>query len=705
MIRYHRRALALGTALATIGGSAFAQEQDSILLEPILIEAVQAMRAYKADDAATATMTDTPLRDVPQTVTVVGREEIRDRQVRSLSAAIEGVPGLAKNGSAANRSETFLLRGFPTSGVSFDGMRMNATADRPEVMMDLAGVERIEVLKGPASVLQGAGDPGGIINVITRRPEATPGGEAALSYGSFDFVRAEATATGALNASGSLTARVTGAVQDEDGWVPGRPGSKRRYVGGVMEWRPSDATVVSFSLEHTATEQPFDRGLMWVPSQQQVLEPYDSWLSEEWSMVDGEKTRGLLKLEHDVSDRLTLRSSLGFDFGHVSDTGIDNQGLDELDPNFIDRRYRDRLEDTQTQDLRFEALYRFQTGSVEHNVLGGVQYGWSRMDFESAQARIRDINIFDPVHGAPMTPTTPNSNYRQDVETRAVYVQDQITFSDEWKALVGLRWDEYTSERVETVNPEESIPETADTAVTGRVGLVWQPRTDLSLYASYTESFAPQTGLTRDLDTLDPEQGHQYEVGAKWDVVPDRLSATLAVFEITKTNVANDDPVDPDFSILTGEQRSRGIEAELAGEILPGWAMHAGLGYIDAEVTEDNVIPVGTRLQRIPRVTANLWTSYDFQPGSVAEGVTVGGGITHVGSRVGFIDDNYADQFEVDGYTRLDLMASYAFDNGATLSLAVNNVTDKGYITSIQSEREIVAGAPRNVQLRLGMTF
>lgn len=696
-----KRHLALSTAFAALCHGAAAQEQ-VVDLAPIVVTAEE-IAAYNAASASTATMTDTPLRDVPQAVNVVGRQEIEDRQIQSLTAAVEGVPNLARNGTAANRSETFLLRGFQTSGFSVDGMQMNGTADRPEVLMDLAGVERVEVLKGPASVLHGAGDPGGVINVVTRRPEATPSADVTLSYGSFDFKRVEGSATGALNASGTLTGRITGALQDEDGWIPGRPGSKRRYVGGALEWRPSDATLLGFTLEHTATKQPFDRGLLWVPSQQQVLEPYDSWLSEEWSMVDGEKTRGLLKLKHDVSDRLTVRTSLGFDFGHVSDTGIDHQGLRD-DGRSLRRRYTDRVEDTQTQNLRAEALYKFNTGSVEHNVLGGVQYSWSRMDFESARANIDDIDIFDPVHGAPMPIAAPNSKYRQDIETRAVYLQDQITFSEGWKGLAGLRWDEYTSERVATVGGD-AIPKKTDTALTGRIGLVWQPRNDLSLYASFAQSFAPQTGLTRDLSTLDPEKGRQYEVGAKWDVVPDRVTANLAVFEITKTNVANDDPLDEDYSILTGEQRSRGIEAELAGEILPGWAMHAGLGYIDAEVTKDTLIPVGTRFQRVPRVTASLWTTYEFQPGSRAEGFTIGGGFTHVGSRVGFIDDDYSDQFEVDGYTRLDLMTRYTFDNGATLSLSVNNVTNKAYINSIQSDREIVAGAPRNVQIKLGMAF
>lgn len=193
---------------------------------------------------------------------------------------------------------------------------------------------------------------------------------------------------------------------------------------------------------------------------------------------------------------------------------------------------------------------------------------------------------------------------------------------------------------------------------------------------------------------LDPEEGRQFEVGTKWDIAP-TLGASLSVFEITKTNIAIDDPLDGAFGLQTGEQRARGVEAELAGEILTGRSVHSGLGYLEAEVTEDNTIAVGNRLAGVPHMTASLWTTHTMQ------NITFGGGITHVGLRKGDLENS----FEVEVYTRLDAMARYAFDNGATLSLAVNNLTDDDYIVSTQSDREIVAGAPRNVQLKLGMAF
>ncbi|SMO87079.1 TonB-dependent siderophore receptor [Paracoccus laeviglucosivorans] len=693
----HRRRLLLCTAISLgLSGTVHAQQTASVVLDPVTLRATQAgeVQGYRAEDAQTATRTDTPLRDIPQSVNVVGREELDERQVTTLTAALEAVPNIANHGTSANRSETFILRGFETRGYALDGMMLNASSDRPELMMDMAGIERVEVLKGPASVLYGMGDPGGVINMVSRRPDATPGGQVKLGYGSFGFKRVEATATGALNASGTLTGRITAAAQDEEGWVKDRPGSDRQYLGGVLEWAPSDRSRLSFALEHTATKQPFDRGLVLDPTTDDVLEPYDSWLGEDWSMVDAEKTRGLLRAEHDISENLLLRGSLGFDFGHSYDTGIDHQNV-EADGTLI-RRYTERTEDTATRDLRLEALWKLDSGAIHHEVLAGVQYNRSHMEFDSARAGIDPINIHDPVHVAPMPTAEPNASYDEVVRTRSVYLQDQISFSEQWKMLAGLRWDHAQTQNDDHFDQIKT--EREDEALTGRLGVVWQRRNDLSLYASWAQSFRPQSGEDINGDPLDPEEGEQFEIGAKWDVTP-HLSSTVSVFQITKSQVATS--VDgEDYSRLTGEQRSRGFEAEIAGEVMPGWNIHAGLGYLDAEVTADNEIPEGNELAGVPHVNARLWTTYRFQQGP-AQDLTIGGGLTHVGARKGDLENS----FEVDGYTRLDAMARYEFESGAELSLAVNNLTDEDYVVSTASDREIVAGAPRNLRVQLGWAF
>lgn len=708
MMGYYRAVRRPVTLLATTAisgffsiGAAFAQ--DTTVLDPIVVEAAgDKVTDYRAERSSAATFTDTPLRDVPQTVNVVGRQELRDKQAATLTQALEAVPNFTAQSSAGNRSETFLLRGFRRVSYSVDGMAPNAALDRPELLMDPAAIERIEVLKGPASVLFGAGEPGGTINVVTRKPSAETGADADVSVGSFGFKRAEGSVTGALDAEGQLTGRLTAAAQEEDGWIKGRPGSERQYFGGALEWTPFDTTRFSLSADHTRAEQPFDRGLIWVPQQNRVLEPYDTWLGEDWSMVDAHKTRINAKVEHDLTDDLTLRAAVAFEDGLSKDNGIDYISLG-TDGRTLSRRYHARTEDTLSHDARLEALWKFDLGTTEHELLAGTQYSWSEMDFKRTRVDIDPIDIFDPVHDAPRPVGPLNDDYTETVRNKALYLQDQITFSEEWKALAGLRWDRSTSGR--DARRGTSLDETTNSAVTGRLGVVWQPRTDLSLYASVAQSFNPQSGYDRDGNSLAPEKGIQYEIGAKWDVVPDRLTTTLALFEITKKNVATSDPSDPsdpdaDYSILAGEQRSRGIELDVAGEILPGWTAHAGIGYAQAIVTEDNEIAVGNRLAGVPYLTGSLWTSYTLQSGQL-EGLTVGGGLTHVGSR--YIDLNNRE--EVDSYTRLDMMASYKMESGPTISLKVNNVTDIAYIQSAQGVRDIVPGVGRNAQLRMGWEF
>ncbi len=698
-----RIALPLQAMLAAhlAGAAQAASAAAPATLPPVVVTGSlpEGLQNYRAEASETATLTDTPLRDIPQTINVIGREEIRDRQAREVGQVLEGVPNVVKAGSSANRSENFILRGFRAVGYAVDGMPLNAVADRPEVMLDLAGVQTVEVLKGPASVLYGAAEPGGIINIVTRPAQAEPGFEGSLSYGGFGARRAEASATGALTADGRLRARLTGAAQKEDGWVPGRPGSERRYVGGTLAWDPSVDTRLRFTLEHTASEQPFDRGLVIVPGTGEVLRPYDSWLAEPWSRVAGRKTRALLRVENTVSDALTLRASIGVDAGRVRDTGIDFQGF-RSDGRTLRRRYSDRSEDTDTRDVRLEALWHFETGRVEHRLLTGIQQVRSRMLFERARANIADIDIHDPVQGAPRRPATINSSYDERVHTRAAYAQDQIALSERWKALAGVRWDEYRSRRDATVG--DSVDPRTDHALTGRLGLVWQPRTDLALYGSGSQSFRPQRGYDRSGASLAPEKGTQYELGVRWDVIPDRLSANLAVFQITKKNVAVSDPADPgaDYRLLTGEQRSRGAELDLAGEILPGWKVHLGVGYVDATVTRDTTGLAGNRLAGVPSVSAWFWSTYTVRTGA-ARGLSLGGGITHVGSRQG----DLGNTFKVAAYQRVDAMVRYALGHGVEVSLAVKNVFDKAYIVSTQSAREVLAGAPRSVQLSLSWTY
>lgn len=653
---------------------------------------------YRAERTATGTKTDTALRDIPQSIQVVSRDAIEDRQAQDLSDTLENVSGVQRNSTAGNRSETFIIRGFSTPGYAIDGVMTNPTGDRPEVFMDMAGIERVEVLKGPASALYGRGEPGGLINIVTRQPTDTFEADASTQIGSFGLRRAEATVSGPLNEDGTLTGRLSGAAQTEEGFRGWLADSERQFIGGVLRWEPTDDTRVTLAVDHTHQNLPWDRGLP-VTADNEVSLPYDTFLGEEWSKIDAKKTRVSLNAEHDVNEQLTVRGSISYDSAYVHDLGIDLQEL-RADGRTMRRRYSDRIEDSDNIHTQFEAQLEFDTGTIAHTMLGGVQYSFAKMDFLSSRANIADIDIYNPVYGAAMPIPALNNHYRNDIHVASLFLQDQMEFSEQWKALVGLRYDRVWQTMEQYRQGEQTSPDMNDGALTGRLGVVYQPIEPLSLYASFSQSFAPQGGQTIDGKALDPEEGWQIEAGAKYELIPDRLSFTASVFQTTKNNVATEDPADSDASRLTGEQRVRGVEFDINGEILPGWRVMASAAYLEAIITKDDILPIGNRLTGVPEWSGSLWTTYEFQDGHL-EGLTLGTGVQLVGEREG----NLENQFNVDGYYRLDAMASYKFNEHLQLSVVGRNLTNERYIETPVSKTENAPGAPRSVMATLKATF
>jgi iron complex outermembrane receptor protein len=280
----------------------------------------------------------------------------------------------------------------------------------------------------------------------------------------------------------------------------------------------------------------------------------------------------------------------------------------------------------------------------------------------------------------------------------SVYLQDQVDLSDQWKLLAGLRYDYFDQDtRVRTGDPEPSMD---DGALTWRAGIVYQPVDTLSFYTSYAMSFMPQSGLGENNSPLDPEKGWQIEAGVKADLIPDRLSATFSVFQITKNNVAVSVPGE-DYSRLTGQQRSRGFEVDMTGEITSGWQVIGSLGYLDAEVTKDgDAAIIGNRLIGTPHWSGSLWTTYEFQDGKL-EGLKLGTGVSAVGKRYGDLENS----FFVDGYYRLDASLSYKINENLDFSLIGRNLTDRRYIETTASRTDNYAGKPINVMAAIKASF
>ncbi len=652
--------------------------------------ATGAVPGYRATLTATATRTETAIRDVPQSIQVVPRSVIEDQAATRLTDVLQNVSSVQLNGTAGNRADNYNIRGFVASRYAINGFPLSSAAERPEAFLDLANVERVEVLKGPASVMVGLTDPGGVINIVTRAPSKIFSFDAAVQGGSFDFFRGELSVSGPLNASGTLSARATGAIQTNGGFRDAARDSERMFGAGALRWEPDALTRVDLTADYVNQKQPFDRGLY---ADENGNYPRDAraYLGERWSITGAHKLVLGLAAQRQVTPWLMLRATGRYTDATSNDSNaVDLQGL-EADGRTLRRRVTTRTEAPEDLTMRLDALADVFTAGIEHRIMLGVERSHGDFLFRSARANIGSIDLYEPVYGAtPIPVTRANARYDYEVRNWGFYIQDQISLSDKWKALAGLRYDRAKSFTDDLFAAEQT--RTDDDALTWRAGLVYQPTTAVSLYGSYTRSFRPQQGQLVDRSPLDPETGEQFEGGVKLDVVPDRLSLTGAAFQITKQNVATDDPTDSDFSILTGEQRVRGVELDLTGDILPGWSVIANASYLHTRITRDTVFTVGNRLTGVPELSGRLWTSYSVRGGTL-KGLSLAGGIRVVGKR----QVDLANSFTIEGYESFDASVRYAIDEHWEVSVNAENLADRFYIEGVQSESNLYPGTPRRV--------
>lgn len=689
----------LGVSFSTVAPIGFAEESSSSV-ETIVVTgseyADKPLSDYLIKRSSSGTKTDTALVDLPQAVQIIPKSVLEDQKANSITDAVKNASGVQQTGTSANRAETFAVRGFSAPAYAINGVMLNPAGDRPEAFTDMVDVESVQVIKGPASALYGRSQPGGLINIVTLRPTQELSGNMALKGGSFGFQRAEGTISNSLNDDGSLRGRFSGAVQTEEGFRDHRSRSNRQYGSIALDWDVNLDTQVQFDFNQTHQDMPYDRGLV-VSADNHIHLPRERYLGEDWSSIDARKTSTSLGIIHHATDQLTLRTYLRYDNAYVHDTGIDNRSL-QSDGRTLSRRYSNQVEDSENFDAQIEAQWDFTTQGIDHVLLTGLEYGYARMNFTSYRANIASIDIFDPVYGAEKTETTLNSDFLDKIRMTSVFLQDQITLSEQWKLLAGLRYDYVKQNQYSDV--DDPSPSMSDGELTKRAGVVYQPNPTTAFYVSYAESFSPQSGQTRDNQALDPEKGRQVETGVKFDAIPDALTVTTSLFEITKTNVSASDPVDDDYSVTTGEQRVRGIEMDFIGTILPGWQVIGNTAWLDAEITKDNDYEVGNKLAAIPEWSGSLWTTYQVQSGRLA-GLKFGSGVQAVSAREGDLDNSYS----VSGYYTWDAMISWKFNKNTTFSLNGRNLTDQDYIQTPVSRSENHPGSPRSILATVNIGF
>ncbi|WP_104545161.1 TonB-dependent siderophore receptor [Chroococcidiopsis sp. TS-821] len=660
------------------------------------------LEGYFVPNATTATRTNTELRDIPQSIQVLPQRVLEDRQVNRLSEALRNVSGVSVGDSFGDSLDRINIRGFQSDVLFEDGFRRGSFSSRGTSDPEL--IERVEVLKGPASVLYGNLEPGGVVNVVTRQPQADPAYTIGTVVGSFGLVRPSIDLTGPLDPDRRLLYRFTALYEAEDGFRDYGQDVNRFVLAPSLTWNLSDRTALAFNFTYADAERPFDRGLPAIGNRVADV-PRDRLFQDPSAIVQTEELSASYRLTHNFNDNWQLRNEFRYLSVDTFDFRIDSWIIE--DDGTLDRRWRSNDDYYEFYSLQTNVVGEFATGNVQHTLLAGIDF--NRSTAQGGQRRLPGdpsffINIFTQEGDLISRPNLGDLTLIVRDSTRrenniGVYLQDQITLSENLKVLAGGRFDVYDLQSVDSL----SNTETEDTVqrFTPRVGVVYQPSREVSLYSSYSQAFTPNIfGQTVDGSFLDPEISEQFEVGVRGEFANGRLVANLAAYNLTKRNVEGPDPLNPDFAIAVGKIRSRGIELDVAGEILPGWNAIASYAYTDAEITEDNYYPAGNRPNNVPRNSTSVWTTYEFQNGNL-QGLGFGLGLFFVGDRAGDFDNTY----ELPSYVRTDAAIFYRQDNWRA-ALNFQNLFDVNYIRNSEGFREANApGAPFTVIGSLSVTF
>jgi iron complex outermembrane recepter protein len=629
--------------------------------------------------------------------------------VTRLKEAVQNVSGVFVSNSFGGSLDGFNIRGFDDATILKDGVK--DTFSGGVILKDFANVERIEVLKGPASVLFGNVEPGGVINIATKEPLATPLYSADLSIGSYSSYRPSIDLSGPLNSDKSLRYRLN-AAYDNAGSFRDSVSSERVFVAPVVSYQINDRTDLTVDGSYLYDRRSFDRGIVAIGRGIADI-PIDRFLGEKGDFRAANQFTVGYQLEHRFNENLKVRNAGRFsdtnEFVNKSATAI---GFDETTGELA-RAYFDNANRYKTLSMQTDLVNNFKTGSIDHQLVVGFDLqrnsseGFFAVPSDAFDSTFvgrftPNINIFNPIYNTRPRPDLSELGLvRNDSNTTdgfGIFLQDRIAITDNLKFLVGGRFDTTTQRRTDKLDNNSETSQ-ADRAFSPRIGVVYQPIQPISLYASYSQSFAPNSGVRVDGSILEPTRGNQYEVGIKAEI-DKRFTATLSAYQITKTNVATTDPNNDAFSIPIGEQSSRGIEFDVSGTILPGWNVIASYSSANAEISRSNDLVVGNKIPNVPNNKISLWTTYDL-PQDELKGLGFGLGLFYVDKRPGDLDNS----FELPSYLRTDAAIYYKKDNWRA-GINIQNLLNTRYFeTSDIGRTTVTPGAPFAIVGSFGISF
>lgn len=662
-----------------------------------------AQEGLRTESSSVGTKTNTPLKEIPQAVTVVPEKLITSQGALSLRDALRNVSGLTiAAGEGGRTGDSITLRGFAAHSDTYqDGVK-----DNGQYFRDTFNVERVEVLKGPSSVLFGRGATGGVINSVTKKPTRTPAMEASVTVGSYDLKRITADINQPV--SDTVGLRVNAFYHDANSFRDYNY-VERSGIAPAASFKISDQTRLHVYGLHQEENSTLDYGIPMYRGKPADVSIKTNYGFPQDSFQKYDVNYGTVALDHKFNADLSVRNTFRLanyernyrvaTFGTVTDTGPTST---------VTRSQSLRLNDQDNIYNQTDFIYNTKTGDINHTLLFGLEVGREEYDFKSKNTTgtVPAVSIFNPVTtlsvagvATDFSGTLATNNFTK-ANTTALYVQDQIDLTQQWKTVLGARWDRFQADftnRLTGANLKRT-----DTMISPRAGLIYQPTQAASYYANYSMSFNPSAetfSLSDATTNLDPEKNNLFEIGTKQDFLDGKLAVSAALYRLEKTNARTTDPLNAALQVLDGKQRTDGLEIDVAGTINPRWQVFGGFALMNAKVVKSNNVSSGISVEgktpaNTPEHSGSIWTTYQL-----TDGWEAGGGLFYVGKRYA----NTVETAQIPGYTRADVSLAY-HQKRYDIQFNVFNVFDKTYYDNA-SGSGATPGAPRNAQLTARFKF
>ncbi len=655
--------------------------------------------SYLTRQTTTATKTDTPLHDTPQSVTVISKNVIADQRMQSMADVTRYTPGLTMGQGEGNRDQPTIRGNSTTAGFFVNGMR-----DDVQYFRDLYNVERVEALKGANALIFGRGVGGGVLNRVTKTAGWNSTRELSLQGGSYGNRR------GALDVGQGVSDAIAlrlNAVYENSDLYRNDVNLERYGINPTATIQLGARTQVLASYEHFKDNRTADRGIpSFAGAPLSTATPRTFFGDPSLSHSDALVHIGTASIEHTTGGGVTIRNRSMFAdydkiYQNVFPGAVNDAGTEVSISAYNNATGRQNLLN------ETEISYRLVTGAISQTLLGGVAVGSQITDnfrntgYFNDTATSVTTPVSDPTIAVPVSfrQSATDADNHSSAKSVSVYGQSQIVFSNHWQAILGARYERFDVDFY-NLRTGEALSR-KDNLVSPRAALLYKPADAVTLYSSYSVSALPSSGdqfssLNVTTETLEPEKFTNYELGIKWDILS-RLSVAAAAYRLDRTNTSAPDPSDPTKTLQTGSQRTKGFEFSVTGAITPEWQIVGGYANQDATITSLTAAAApGAKVPLVPRSTVSLWNRYQL---TAALGLGVG---------VIYQDDMYAaidDSVTLPSFTRLDAAAYYGVSPYLRLQLNLENLFDREYFATAHSNNNITPGSPRAVRVAVVTGF